>query len=138
MKHYGIPYVSAGDRPPARSRLSKPDGRIQRRGLLGQGSILAVTSYATPHLSGVARQVAASNFSGRAVPPPLQVVPNALPVEARMSIRRKAAFRPGAAGGTPEAGLRCATCHRNLMDPLGCALENFRSCWQGVAKRPCS
>ena len=50
-KHYGIPNVYG-----SHFRRVHADRRA-RRGLLGQGSILTVTSHAEPDLAGAARQV---------------------------------------------------------------------------------
>ena len=59
-RHYGIPNVYGSHF----RRVSYPDDR--RAGLLGQGSILTVTSYPEPHLAGEARQVAARESARRA------------------------------------------------------------------------
>ena len=50
-RHYGIPNVYGSHF----RRVTLPDET--RRGLLGQGSILTVTSYPEPHVAGAARQV---------------------------------------------------------------------------------
>ena len=50
-RHYGIPNVYGSQF----RRVAVTDEA--RRGLLGQGSILTVTSHAEPHLAGAARQV---------------------------------------------------------------------------------
>jgi mono/diheme cytochrome c family protein len=111
-KHYGIPNVYG-------SRFRRVElGRDSRRGgLLRQGSILAVTSYAT-RTSPVIRGVwVLSNIVGAPPPPPLPDVPALdgnvpanLPVRERMSAHRS----------NPV----CANCHRTI-DPVGFALENF-------------
>ena len=111
-KHYGIPNVY-GSR--FRRVELEPDSR--RGGLLRQGSILAVTSYAT-RTSPVIRGVwVLSNIVGAPPPPPLPNVPALdgnvpanLPVRERMSAHR--------------ANPVCATCHRTI-DPVGFALESF-------------
>ena len=111
-KHYGIPNVYG-------SRFRRvelgPDSR--RGGLLRQGSVLAVTSYAT-RTSPVIRGVwVLSNVVGAPPPPPLPNVPALdgnvpanLPVRERMAAHR--------------ASPVCASCHRTI-DPVGFALENF-------------
>jgi len=111
-KHYGIPNVYG-------SRFRRVElGRDSRRGgLLRQGSVLAVTSYAT-RTSPVIRGVwVLSNIVGAPPPPPLPDVPALdgnvpanLPVRERMSAHRS----------NPV----CANCHRTI-DPVGFALENF-------------
>ena len=110
---YGIPNV-AGDRF-RRVPISDP----QRAGILGHGSILAVTSYpnrTSPVLRG---KFLLANILGTPSPPPPPVVPGfpergeggkPASVRARLELHRK----------NPT----CATCHQP-MDPLGFALENF-------------
>jgi mono/diheme cytochrome c family protein len=111
-KHYGVPNVY-GSR--FRRVTLPPDTR--RGGLLRQGSILSVTSYAT-RTSPVLRGVwVLTNIVGAPPPPPLPNVP-ALDgnVPANLPIReRMAAHRANAV---------CANCHRTI-DPVGFALENF-------------
>lgn len=92
----------------------------QRAGLLGHGSILTVTSYATRTSPVVRGKFLLDNILGAPPPPP---PPNVPPLEeeaetgqALASIReRMEAHRQNAA---------CAACHTR-MDPLGFALENF-------------
>jgi Protein of unknown function (DUF1592)/Protein of unknown function (DUF1588)/Protein of unknown function (DUF1585)/Protein of unknown function (DUF1587)/Protein of unknown function (DUF1595) len=91
----------------------------ERRGLLGQGSILTVTSYdnrTSPVLRG---KWLLENILGTAPPPPPPNVPalkdrgedgKLLSVRQRMEQHR--------------ANSVCASCHKP-MDPLGFALENF-------------
>ena len=91
----------------------------QRAGLLGQGSILTVTSYATRTSPVVRGKFLLDNILGAPPPPPPPNVP--------------ALEETGAAG--TDASMRklmeqhrqnpaCAACHTR-MDPLGFALENF-------------
>ncbi len=112
-KHYGIPGVE-GD---YFRRVTLPGD--ERRGLLGQGSILTVTSYATRTSPVLRGKWLLENVLGTPVPPPPPNVPalaenhaGAAPrsVRERMEQHRK----------NPA----CAVCH-NIMDPLGFALENF-------------
>jgi mono/diheme cytochrome c family protein len=111
-KHYGIPNVYG-----SRFRRVELARDSRRGGLLRQGSILAVTSYAT-RTSPVIRGVwVLSNIVGAPPPPPLPDVPALdgnvpanLPVRERMSAHRS----------NPV----CANCHRTI-DPVGFALENF-------------
>jgi mono/diheme cytochrome c family protein len=110
-RHYNMPniYGSAFRRVPVTDEA--------RRGLLGQGSILAVTSHAertSPVLRG---KWILENLLGTPPPPPPQDVPaledrseKARTVRARMEQHR--------------ANPVCASCHK-IMDPLGFALENF-------------
>jgi hypothetical protein len=117
-KHYGIPDVY-GSR--FRRVTLAPDSN--RGGLLRQGSVLAVTSYATrtsPIIRGV--WVLGSIF-GAPPPPPLPNVPSLdeSTVSASLPMReRLAAHRTNAV---------CANCHRTI-DPVGFALENFNAIGQ--------
>jgi hypothetical protein len=117
-RHYGIPDVY-GSR--FRRVTLAPDSN--RGGLLRQGSVLAVTSYATrtsPIIRGV--WVLGSIF-GAPPPPPLPNVPSldestvsaSLPMRERLAAHRNNAV--------------CANCHRTI-DPVGFALENFNAVGQ--------
>jgi hypothetical protein len=112
-RHYGIPGVYG-------SRFRRVTLTDQnRRGLLGQGSILSVTSYpnrTSPVLRG---KWILENILGTPPPPPPPNVPTlrengedgkVMSVRERLEEHRK----------NPA----CATCHR-VMDPLGFSLENF-------------
>ena len=117
-KHYGIPDVY-GSR--FRRVTLAPDSR--RGGLLRQGSVLSVTSYATrtsPVLRGV---LVLKNILGAPPPPPPPNVPalDESTVAANLSMRqRMAAHRKSAV---------CASCHRTI-DPVGFALENYNAVGQ--------
>jgi hypothetical protein len=112
-RHYGISGVY-GSRF-RRVRLA-PDSR--RGGLLRQGSVLSVTSYATrtsPVLRGV---LVLKNMLGAPPPAPPPSVPalDESTVAANLPMReRLAAHRNNAV---------CASCHRTI-DPVGFALENY-------------
>ena len=112
-KHYGIPNVYG-----TRFRRVALGEDARRGGLLRQGSILSVTSYAT-RTSPVVRGVwVLSNVFGAPPPPPLPNVPalEENEVAANLPMReRLAAHR-----GNPV----CANCHRTI-DPVGFALENY-------------
>jgi hypothetical protein len=101
-----------------------------RRGLLGHGSILTVTSYpnrTSPVLRG---KWVLENILGTPPPPPPPNVPDLEenhPGEEARSVRARL-----------EAHRRnptCASCHR-VMDPLGLALENFDGLGQWREKEP--
>jgi hypothetical protein len=112
-KHYGIPDVY-GSR--FRRVTLTPDSK--RGGLLRQGSVLAVTSYAT-RTSPIIRGVwFLDSIFGAPSPPPLPNVPSLdeSTVSASLPMReRLAAHRTNAV---------CANCHRTI-DPVGFALESF-------------
>jgi len=113
-KHYGIPgvYGSKFRRVP----VTDPN----RRGILGQGSFLTVTSESN-RTSPVKRgKYILETVMGAPPPPPPPNVPalkendesgrNATTLRARLALHREAAT--------------CSTCH-SVMDPLGLAFENF-------------
>jgi hypothetical protein len=91
----------------------------QRRGLLGQGSVLTVTSYSTRTSPVLRGKWVLENILGTPVPPPPPGVPalaeNRSGEKPRSVRERLEEHRKNPA---------CSVCH-NLMDPLGFALENF-------------
>jgi mono/diheme cytochrome c family protein len=90
-----------------------------RRGLLGQGSFLAVTSHAertSPVLRG---KWVLENILGLPVPPP---PPNVPPLKERANGERPRTIREQMA--EHRADPACASCHK-IMDSIGFALENF-------------
>jgi hypothetical protein len=122
-RHYGIPDIYGG----RFRRVPVTDER--RRGLLGQGSILTVTSYPN-RTSPVERgKWILTNFLGvPPQPPPPNVPPlqetsgsdgKVLPLRERLEKHR--------------ASPTCAGCHR-MMDPIGFALENFDATGRWRAK----
>jgi hypothetical protein len=110
-KHYGVRGVSG----PQFRRVSLPP---ERAGLLGQGSILMVTSrhqhgvdaaYTTP---ATRAKWVRMHFLGA---PPPNAFPGAQPVKPELPITPQTRTLPA----NP-----CVTCHRNFF-PLGYGLENF-------------
>jgi mono/diheme cytochrome c family protein len=91
-----------------------------RAGLLGHGSVLTVTSYATRTSPVVRGKYLLDNILGAPPPPPPPNVP-ALE-EAGGDGREPASIRELMA--THRRNPACASCHLR-MDPLGFALENF-------------
>jgi hypothetical protein len=112
-RHYGIPGVRGSHF--RQVHVERPE----RRGLLGQGSILAVTAY--PHrTSPVLRgKWILENLLGTPPPPPPPNVPDLKDANAAgrvLSMReRMAQHRTNAV---------CASCH-SMMDPPGLSLEHF-------------
>jgi hypothetical protein len=113
-RHYGIPDVHGS----YFRRVSLPTDS-PRRGLLGQGSMLTVTSVAT-RTSPVSRgKWVLENLLGTPAPiPPPGVETNLGGAEAAKtsSLRQRLEMH--------RASPVCASCHR-IMDPMGFALENF-------------
>ncbi|EJL32843.1 Protein of unknown function (DUF1587/DUF1592/DUF1595/DUF1588/DUF1585) [Novosphingobium sp. AP12] len=112
-EHYGIPGVSG----PAFRRVSL-DPAWHRGGLLGQASILTVTSYGN-HTSVVKRgKWILDNMLAAAPPPPPPDIP-ALKTEhdgRQLTARQQLELH--------RINPTCAACHVK-MDPLGFSLENF-------------
>ncbi|MDP6582851.1 MAG: DUF1588 domain-containing protein, partial [Vicinamibacterales bacterium] len=111
-RHYGIPNVY-GSRF---RRMQWNDDR--RRGLLGQGSILTVTSLATRTSPVVRGKWVLENLLGAPPPPPPPNVP------ALSDTAETSAGSLREALEAHRANPACAVCHSRL-DPLGFALENF-------------
>jgi Protein of unknown function (DUF1592)/Protein of unknown function (DUF1588)/Protein of unknown function (DUF1585)/Protein of unknown function (DUF1587)/Protein of unknown function (DUF1595)/Planctomycete cytochrome C len=112
-RHYEIPNVYG-----SRFRRVALDPNSKRGGLLRQGSVLAVTSYATRTSPVIRGKWVLENIVGAPPPPPLPDVPALKDntISATLSVReRLAEHRSNAA---------CASCH-SLMDPIGFSLENF-------------
>jgi hypothetical protein len=112
-RHYGIPNVYGSHF----RRVTIADEN--RRGLLGQGSVLAVTSYPNRTSVVLRGKYILENILGTPPPsPPADVPPlketgeggKILPLRALMAQHRD----------NPT----CASCHR-VIDPLGFSLENF-------------
>ena len=120
-RHYGIPGVY-GSRF-RQVKLTDPN----RRGLLGHGSILSLTSVATRTSPVFRGKYVLATFLNTPPPPPPPNVPTlddsnkeagaAVPktVREQLELHRK----------NPT----CASCHR-IIDPVGFALENFNSVGQ--------
>ena len=114
-RHYGIPNVTGTEF----RRVALPD---DRRGILGHGSILTLTSIAE-RTSPVQRGKWVMEVLLGSPPPP--------PPPERAGARRDEGhgrFRPRAvrarAHGAASQQPACTSCHR-VIDPLGLALENF-------------
>ena len=113
-QHYGIPNVYGGHF----RRVDLPNDSV-RRGLLGHGSILTVTSYAT-RTSPVRRgKWILENLLGMPPPPPPPNVPPLEEPEPGVAVRSMRERME-----QHRANAVCAACHR-LMDPAGLSMENF-------------
>jgi hypothetical protein len=114
-KHYGIPNVQGS----YFRRVSFPEGS-PRGGLLGQGSILALTSYATRTSPVLRGKWVLENLLSAAPPPPPPDVP-ALKTEGEQT-GKPLTMRD--AMTQHRANPACAGCHAR-MDPIGFSMENF-------------
>jgi len=121
-QHYGIPNIYGSQF----RRITVTDDA--RRGLLGQGSILTVTSYPTRTSPVLRGKWILENILGTPPPAPPPNVPalkendeggKITTVRERLEEHRK----------NPA----CATCHR-VMDPLGFSLDNFDAIGQWRSK----
>jgi hypothetical protein len=114
-RHYGIPDIHG-----SYFRRVPLDPASPRRGILGQGSMLTVTSVAT-RTSPVSRgRWILENILGTPAPIPPPGVDTNLekdPAEVKVTSLRQ---RLEAHRKNPA----CASCHK-IMDPIGFALENF-------------
>jgi hypothetical protein len=114
-RHYGIPNIEGS----YFRRYTFPPGSV-RGGLLGQGSILTLTSYATRTSPVLRGKWVLENLLSAAPPPPPPNIP-ALKTEGKqagetLSMRE--------AMTQHRANPACASCHAR-MDPIGFAMENF-------------
>ncbi len=113
-RHYGVTGIY-GSRF---RRVELPD--TMRRGLLGHGSVLTVTSYATRTSPVLRGRWLLENLLGAPPPPPPANVPPLKEIG-------EAGVAPSSVRERLEQHRQnpvCASCHAQ-MDPLGFALENF-------------
>jgi len=113
-RHYGIEDIRGG----YMRRVSLPKNS-PRRGLLGQGSVLTVTSVGDRTSPVIRGAWVMETLLGAPVPQPppgveadLKVDVNAKPTTVRMRLEHH------------RANPSCAACHQ-IMDPIGFSLENF-------------
>jgi len=117
--HYGIRTVKG----PQFRRYDWPQNDI-RRGILGQGSILTLTSYPDRTSPVVRGKWVLENILGTPPPPPLPDVGDLKTTNGSgvvLTMRERLAMH--------RASPQCASCH-SMLDPLGLALESF----DGVGK----
>jgi mono/diheme cytochrome c family protein len=112
-EHYGIPNVYG-----TTFRKVQLDPALHRGGLLGQGSVLTVTSYNNRTSVVLRGKWILENILAAAPPPPPPNVPtlNEAKNGKAMTIRQQMEVH--------RANPVCASCHTK-MDPLGFSLENY-------------
>jgi hypothetical protein len=114
-KHYGIPGVTGSEF----RRVTYPDAR--RRGLLGQASVLTLTSHANRTSPVLRGKWVMEVLLGSPPPPPPPNVPD---------LEKTGDAKDGRLLTTRErmeehrANAQCRSCHQ-YMDPIGLALDNF-------------
>ena len=113
-RHYGVPNVKGS----YFRRVTFPEGNV-RGGLLGQGSVLTITSYSTRTSPVLRGKWVLENLLSAAPPPPPPDVPslNTEKAPGKPLTLREAMIQHRAAP-------TCAGCHAR-MDPIGFAMENF-------------
>jgi hypothetical protein len=114
-RHYQIPNVYGSHF----RRVTLSDEA--RKGLLGQGSILTVTSYANRTSPTLRGKWVLENILGAPPPPPPPNIPSLRPRDDSgkvLSLREQMAQH--------RTNPVCATCHAR-MDPIGFALDNFNA-----------
>ena len=112
-KHYGIPNITGSHF----RRVTLPKGS-PRRGLLGHGSILSITSYSTRTSAVLRGKYVLENLLASPPPPPPPDVPSLDTERSGQPLSMKEAMQ------RHRANPACASCHAK-MDPIGFAMENF-------------
>ena len=113
-KHYGVPNVYG-----SRFRKVTFGPETMRGGLLRQGSILTVTSYATRTSPVIRGKWILDNILGVPPPPP---PPNVPALDEAKAALKKMTMRERLSEHRKNPA--CSGCHK-LMDPVGFSLENF-------------
>jgi mono/diheme cytochrome c family protein len=114
-RHYGIPNIKGSHF----RRVTLPEGSV-RGGLLGQGSVLTITSYSTRTSPVLRGKWVLENLLSSAPPPP----PADIPSLVTEGVEREKPPTLREAMVRHRANPSCAGCHAR-MDPIGFALENF-------------
>jgi hypothetical protein len=114
-RHYGIPGVSG----PAFRKVSYPDDR--RRGLLGHGSILTLTSHGNRTSPVLRGKWVMEVLLGSPPPPPPPDVPD---LEETKDAKEGRFLSVAEQMAMHRANPACRSCHV-VIDPIGLALDNF-------------
>jgi hypothetical protein len=122
-KHYGIPNVYGSNM----RRVELTPDLDMRRGLLGKGSFLTISSATNRNAPVIRGKTVMQIFLGVEPPPPPPNVPD-LPAQAntlrggvKPTMRQQMELH--------RAHEPCASCHK-IMDPIGLSLENFNGIGQ--------
>jgi cytochrome c553 len=113
-RHYGVPNIKGS----YFRRVTFPEGSV-RGGLLGQGSVLTITSYSTRTSPVLRGKWVLENLLSAAPPPPPADVPS---LKTETAPGKPLTLRE--AMTQHRAAPSCAGCHAR-MDPIGFAMENF-------------
>jgi mono/diheme cytochrome c family protein len=113
-RHYGVPNIKGS----YFRRVTFPDGSV-RGGLLGQGSLLTITSYSTRTSPVLRGKWVLENLLSAAPPPPPADVPS---LKTEIAPGKPLTLRD--AMTRHRAAPTCSGCHAR-MDPIGFAMENF-------------
>jgi mono/diheme cytochrome c family protein len=114
-RHYGVANIKGS----YFRRVNFPDGAV-RGGLLGQGSVLTITSYSTRTSPVLRGKWVLENLLSSAPPPP----PADIPSLSTEGTEREKPLTLRDAMTRHRASPACAGCHAR-MDPIGFAMENF-------------
>ncbi len=114
-RHYGIPGIAG----PHFRRVQYPNA--ERRGLLGHGSILTLTSHANRTSPVLRGKWVMEVLLGSPPPPPPPDVPD---LEATTAAADGRFLTVRERMEEHRSNPACRSCHR-MMDPIGLALENF-------------
>ena len=118
-KHYGIPNIRGSQF----RRVELGDELDMRRGLLGKGSILTVSSVPARTSPVIRGNWILINLLGTPAPDPPPDVPDLDPVDtAAAGDRRQPSMREQLKAHTVDPV--CSACHK-IMDPFGFAMEHF-------------
>jgi mono/diheme cytochrome c family protein len=113
-RHYGVSNIKGS----YFRRVTFPEGSV-RGGLLGQGSVLTITSYSTRTSPVLRGKWVLENLLSAAPPPPPADVPS---LKTETAPGKPLTLRE--AMTQHRAAPSCAGCHAR-MDPIGFAMENF-------------
>ncbi len=114
-RHYGMPGVSGSEF----RRVTYTDER--RRGVLGHGSILTLTSHANRTSPVLRGKWIMEVLLGSPPPPPPPDIPD---LEETDSVRGDRLLSVREQLAEHRANPACSSCH-NVIDPIGLALDNF-------------